>query len=83
MFDWVLNPIQDVDGDPPPPPPTIFSPVTSTNVGNSSQNFLTFNFNPFATLVQNFKFVPSASPKLLNLNQDHPSKKAVFLVKSL
>ena len=28
-------------------------------------------------------FVPSASPKLLNLNQDHPSKKAVFLVKSL
>ena len=33
--------------------------------------------------MQNFKFVPSASPKLLNLNQDHPSKKAIFLVKSL
>ena len=39
--------------------------------------------HPFATPVQNFKFLPSASPKLLNLNQDHPSKKAIFLVKSL
>ena len=66
-----------------PPLPTSFSPVTSTNVGLRSQNFLTFSFDPFVTLVQNFKFVPSASPKLLNLNQDHPSKKAVFLVKSL
>ena len=34
-------------------------------------------------MVWNFKFVPSARPKLLDLNQDHPSKKAVFLVKSL
>ena len=64
-------------------PSTSFSPVTSTNVGFGPQNFLTFCFNPFATLAQNFKFVPSASPKLLNLNQDHPSKKAIFLVKSL
>ena len=32
-------------------PPTSFSPVTSTNVGISPQNFLTFSFNPFATLV--------------------------------
>ena len=56
-------------------PPTSFSPVTSTNVGFGRQNFLTFSFNPFSTLVQNFKFAPSASPKLLNLNQDHPSKK--------
>ena len=63
-------------------PFTSFSPVTSTNVGISSQNFLTFRFSPFGTLVQNFKFAPSASPKLLNFNQDHPSKKAVFLVKS-
>ena len=31
--------------------PTSFSPVTSTNVGISRQTFLTFNFNPFATLV--------------------------------
>ena len=60
-----------------------FSSVTSTKVGLGPQNFLTFSFNPFATLMQNFKFVPSASLKLLNLNQDHPSKKAIFLVKSL
>ena len=64
-------------------PLTSFSPVTSTNVGFGPQNLLTFSFNLFATLVQNFKFVPSASPTLLNLNQDHPSKKAIFLVKSL
>ena len=55
--------------------PTSFSPVTSTNVRFGPQNFLTFSFNPFATLVQNFKFAPSASPKLLNLNQDHALKK--------
>ena len=58
-------------------------PVTSTNVEFGPKNFLTFSFNPFATLVQNFKFVPSANPKLLNLNQDHPSKKVIFPVKSL
>ena len=32
-----------------------------------------FSFHAFATLVLNFKFAPSASPKLLNLNQNHPS----------
>ena len=32
-------------------PLTSFSPVTSRNVGISSQNFMTFSFNPFATLV--------------------------------
>ena len=64
-------------------PPTRFSPVTSTNVGIGSLKFLTFSFGLFATLVQNFKFVPSANPKLLSLNQDHPSKNAIFLVKSL
>ena len=63
-------------------PPTSFSFVTSTNIGISPQNFLNFRFNPFATPVWNFKFVPSASPKLLNLNQNHPSKKAIFLIKS-
>ena len=77
-----FNPIQDGRGG-QKGPPTSFSPVTSTTAGFGPQNFLTFSFNPFATLVQNFKFVSSASPKLLNLNQDHPSKKAVFLVKSL
>ena len=63
-------------------PPTSFSPVTSTNVGFGPQNFVALSFNSFATLVQNFKFVPGASLKLLNLNQDHSSKKAIFQVKS-
>ena len=63
--------------------PTSFSPVTSANVGFGPQNFLTFSFNPFATGVQNIKFLPSASSKLLNLNQDHLSEKAIFLAKSL
>ena len=65
-------------GGGPKSPPSSFSPVTSRNVGFGLQNFLTFSFNPFTTLVQNFKFVTSASPKLLNLNQDHPSKKRFF-----
>ena len=64
-------------------PPTSLFPVTSTDVGFGPQNVLTFSFNPFATLAQNFELVPSARPNLLNLNQDHPSKKAIFLVKSL
>ena len=59
-------------------PPTIFFPVTSTNIGFGPQNFLTFSLKPFATLVENGRYVPSASPKLLNLNQDHPLKKANF-----
>ena len=59
---------------------TVLSPVTSTNVRFDPQNFLTFSFNLFAILVQNFKFVHSTSPKLLNLNQDHPSRKVIFLV---
>ena len=32
-------------------PPTSFCNTTSTNVGISLQNFLTFSFNSFATLV--------------------------------
>ena len=68
---------------PPPPPPTSFSAVTSTNVGFGPKTFLNFSCNTFSTLVRNFKFLLSASPKLLNLDQDHPSKKAIFLVKSL
>ena len=77
-----LNPIQDGGGQKAPPPTSLF-PVTSTNVRISPQNVLIVSFNPFATLVQNLKFLPSASPTLLNLNQDHSSKKAIFLVKSL
>ena len=45
-----FNPIQD--GEPKsPPPPTSFSPVTSTNIGVSLQNFLTFSYNHFVTHV--------------------------------
>ena len=61
LFSSGLNPIQDGGGR-QKGPPTSFSPVTSTKVGFGPQNFLTFSFNPFATLVQNCKFVPSASP---------------------
>ena len=52
-----INPIQDESGGgggggtKSSPHPTSFSSVTSTNVGISPQNFLTFSFNPFATLV--------------------------------
>ena len=58
--------------------PTSLSPVTSSNVEIRPKNFLTFSFNPFVTLVQNFKFISSASPKLLNLNQEHSSKNRFF-----
>ena len=34
-----------------PPPTTIFSPVTSANVGLRPQNCLTLSFNPFAPLL--------------------------------
>ena len=61
---------------------TSFSTVTSINVETSPQNCLTFSFNPCATRVLNSKFIPNVSPKLLNLNEDQPSK-TVFLVKSL
>ena len=64
-------------------PPTSFCFLTSTNVGISPRNSLTFSFNPFATLALNFKAIPSASLKLLNLNQEHLQKKVAFLVKSL
>ena len=77
----VINPIQD-EGD-QNGSPTSFSSVTSGNVGISPQNFLTFYLSTFATLVSNFKFLPSFNPKLLNLKQDHPSKKATFPVKFL
>ena len=55
MFDELkevryFNPIQDAGGR-QKGPPISFSSVTSTNVGISPQNFLTFSFNPFATLV--------------------------------
>ena len=48
----LVNPIQDGGGK--KAPPTSFSSVTSTNVGFGPQKFLTFSFNSFSTLVQNF-----------------------------
>ena len=74
-----LNPIQDGGGGGRGQKVRRYQSV-ATNVGFRAQNFLNFSFNPFTTLVLNFKFGPSASPKLLTLNQDHPSKKAIFLV---
>ena len=74
MLCFSVNPVQDGrGGGAQKVPPASFSPVTSTNVGTDPQNLLTFSFNPFATLVKNFKPLPSVSPKLLNLNQGHPS----------
>ena len=66
-----------------PPPPYQFVPCNFYEVGISPQNFLVFSFKPFALLVQNVNFVPGVNAKFLNLNLDYPSKKAVFLVKSL
>ena len=60
-----------------------FSSETSGNVRISLKIFQTFSFNLLVTLVQHFKFIPSVSPKLLNLSEEHPSKKAIFPVKSL
>ena len=46
-----INPIQDGGWGWQKSPPTIFSPVTSMNVGLSPKNFLTFSSNTFATVV--------------------------------
>ena len=45
-----------------------FSPVNFLEVGVSPQNILTFSFSTFAALLCSFKFIPSISPKILNLN---------------
>ena len=57
------------------------SPLFPTNVKKRPQNFVNFSFDLFATLVQNLKAIPTARPKLLNLNREYPS--LAFLVKSL
>ena len=59
-----------------------FFPCNFYKHRSKPKNFLNFSFNPFVTLVYNFKLVPSANPELLNLYNYHPSKKAVFVVKS-
>ena len=50
-----FNPFQDGEGwggcGDKKSSPTSFSAVGSPNVGISTQNLLTFSFNPFATLV--------------------------------
>ena len=66
-------------------PPTSFSPAISPNAGISHLNFLTFSFNYFAMLRQNFKAIWRTSLKLLYKNQDHTpiKEKNNFLAKSL
>ena len=66
-----INLIQDEGCKKPTSPP----PPPSTNIGIIPQSFLTFSFNPFAKVVLSFRAIPRASHKLLNLNQDHLSKK--------
>ena len=75
---YVFNPIQD--GGAKRPLPISFSPVTSTNVGISSQNFLTFCFNPFATLPPCCRYSQSQISELGT--KTTPQKNVVFLVKS-
>ena len=55
---FLINSIQDRGRDKKAPLP-LFFPVT--NVGINPQIFLTFSFNPIATLVWNVKAIPSAS----------------------
>ena len=58
--------------------PAIFSPRASTNVGISPQQFLTFSFNPLATLVWNFKAIPSDSPNFIELEPRLSCQKGGF-----
>ena len=51
------------------PPFSLFSPATSTIKEITTKTFFVFIFNSFVTLVQNFKAILSASPKLLNFKQ--------------
>ena len=64
-------------------PPYQFFPCNFYKRNNLPQNFLTFSFDPFAKVMWSLKAIPRANPKLLNLNQEHPSKKLLFWLKSL
>ena len=69
---------------PPPPPSSISSsPGASISVVSNHQNFLTFSLIILPHRGNIFKAIPSTCPKLLNLHQDHPSKKPDFLIKPL
>ena len=67
-----INPIQDEGAGGEEGGCKKVCPVTSTNL-RITQNFLTFSFNPFASLA-----TPSTSPKLVNMNQEQPSEKKWF-----
>ena len=54
-----------------------------SKVGVTSKSSLASSFNPFDTMMSIFKAIPGTTPKLLNLNQDHLSKKLIYLVKLL
>ena len=55
-------------------PPNSFFPLTSANVGKSHQNFPTFSFNAFLHLCKTSRSYLVHLLKLLNFNQDYPSK---------
>ena len=52
--------------------PTIFSPVTSTNVGINLKNFLTFSFNPFCHTDVKFQGHTLYQPKIVVLESRLP-----------
>ena len=59
---------------------TSFPYVTKGQI--SLQNFMASSFNPFTTLLFDFKAMPRTNLKLLNSTQDHPSKKISVLSNS-
>ena len=63
-----LKPIQEGEGKKQRTPSPIS--VFPLNVKTNPKNFLTFSFNPFATLMQNFNAKNSTNHKLLNLNTE-------------
>ena len=70
-------------GDKKTPPYHLKFPATFPRVGTCPANFKNFSFNTFSTLLSNYKVISTTIPKLLNLNQDHSSKKSVFMVRLL
>ena len=59
----------------PPLPLTRFSHVTPTNVWISPQNFLTFSFKPFATLMQIYSSYLVSVPNYWTWTKTTPQKK--------
>ena len=59
-------------------PPTTSSPVTFAKVGISPKNFWLLISTLLTHLCKISRPYVSASPKLLNLNQEHPSKNVFF-----